>query len=193
MAASCSRGEKYEKTMTDAAVATADRVCGVYRLVEMEWTGAPVDLDGDGIARSLWEECLSGKNNGAGIPETGEIDMIVTPIRYGYTGTIDFVIPMFMGDFPAGEYRGVYSLRQIPALYQIDSDGSIVFDAPKSYYESATTDATFGFRNISISWEENGDFLASATTSFYDLLSKQQVEGCETLRFHCISTKERKK
>ena len=53
--------EKYEKPMSDAAYATADRLCGVYRLVAMDWSGEPVALDGDGVAlESLWEEKSSG-------------------------------------------------------------------------------------------------------------------------------------
>lgn len=181
--------------MTDAAIATADRVCGVYRLVAMDWTGDPVDLDGDGIARSLWEECLSGDNLGVEIPETGEIDMTVNPIVYGQTWPTSFNFLMFQGDFTPGEERWIYSLVMVPSEYDILPDGTFSLYVPSEYRESQRMpdNKVFGIRDISASWEADGDFLISGTTTFYDLLNKQSVEGRETLRFHCISTKERKK
>ena len=65
--------EKYKIVMTGEAIATADRICGVYRLVEMDWTGGPMDLDGDGVALpTLWEECLSGPFMGVDFAKIAE-------------------------------------------------------------------------------------------------------------------------
>ncbi len=160
--------EKYVKPMSDAAYATADRVCGVYRLVAMDWSGEPVDLDGDGIAQeSLWEECLAGEHLGLLVPENHIIEWTLRPI-YSYDAHGNLGFPFFHGDYTPG----VESL---------------------SYYSLHLDDEECGIRDITVSWEPDGDFLVAGTTSFRDERTGKSIEGRETLRYHCVSTKEKKK
>ena len=194
-------GEKYKIEMTGEALATADRICGVYRLVEMDWTGGPVDLDGDEVALpSLWKECLSGPFMGVRIPETGEIDGKVSAVNYerviesGIQGS-QLNFPFFQGDFDPGEEGWKYSLIMVHGTYLIQDDGTVRLDLPGEVLESMRWDPpkeVYGIRDIVVSWEPDGDFLVSGTTVFYDCLENRSVEGRETLRYHCISTKERK-
>ena len=100
-AAGCGK-EKYVKPMSDAAYATADRVCGVYRLVAMDWSGEPVDLDGDGVAsESLWEECLAGEHLGLSVPENQIIEWTLRPI-YSCRHPQSMGFPFFHGDYTPG-------------------------------------------------------------------------------------------
>ena len=43
--------------MTEAGRAAMDRLVGEYELIDAEWDGVPVDLDGDGVASaSIFDE-----------------------------------------------------------------------------------------------------------------------------------------
>lgn len=190
-------GEKYEILMTDAAVATADRICGVYRLVDMQWTGGPMDLNGDGIALpSMLDECLSGEFMGILPTETGEIETTVSPISYGSEQLPTMRFVMFQGDYTPGlQEETKYSAELLRGGYEIHPDGSYTLSMP-TYEHCSRKDPSskvYGIQDIVVSWEPDGDFLVSGTTKFYDYLTGREVEGRETLRYHCISTKERKK
>ena len=57
MAAVACDKNKVVYDMTDAARAAMDRLVGEYELVGAEWDGAPVDLNGDGVASaSIFDE-----------------------------------------------------------------------------------------------------------------------------------------
>ena len=189
--------EKYVKPMSDAAYATADRVCGVYRLVAMDWSGEPVDLDGDGIAQeSLWEECLAGEHLGLLVPENHIIEWTLRPIySCGHPRSMGF--PFFHGDYPPGvETSYYYSLHLITGEMQILEDGTLDLQVPAYQEEtshSGWVEAECAIRDITVSWEPDGDFLVAGTTFFRDERTGESIEGRETLRYHCVSTKEKKK
>ena len=186
--------EKYEKPMSDAAYATADRLCGVYRLVSMDWSGEPVDLDGDGVAsESLWEECLSGTYMGLLVPENNIIECELQPI-YSCDKPHSLSFPFFHGDYTPGvESLAYYSLGQISGKMQILEDGTLDLQVPAFQEVNSYLDAECSIRDITVSWEVDGDFLVAGTTSFRDERTGESIEGKETLRYHCVSTKEKKK
>ena len=76
MAAIACDKDKVSYDMTDAARAAMDRLVGEYELVGAEWDGAPVDLNGDGVASaSIFDELKEVPDL---TDETGiEIDMTV--------------------------------------------------------------------------------------------------------------------
>ena len=195
-AAGCGK-EKYVKPMTDAAYATADRACGVYRLVAMDWSGEPVDLDGDGVAsESLWEECLAGEHLGLSVPENQIIEWTLRPI-YSCRHPQSMGFPFFHGDYTPGvESLSYYSLHLISGEMQVFEDGTLDLQVPAYQEESShwgVDNEECAIRDITVSWEPDGDFLVAGTTSFRDERTGESVEGRETLRYHCVSTKEKKK
>ncbi len=195
-AAGCGK-EKYVKLMSDAAYATADRVCGVYRLVAMDWSGEPVDLDGDGVAsESLWDECLAGEHLGLYVPENHIIEWTLLPI-YSYDSPSRLGFPFFHGDYTPGiESMSSYSIHLITGEMWVLEDGTLELQVPAYQEESShlgEDEAECAIRDITVSWETDGDFLVAGTTFFLDERTGESVEGRETLRYHCVSTKEKKK
>ena len=196
MAAIGCKKEKYVKPMSEAAYATVDRACGVYRLMSMDWTGDPVDLDGDGVAQeSLLEECLAG-NYGGYFFQDDIIEWTLSPISmYKYEEQV--FIPFFHGNYIRGNNNtSYYSLSAIKGKIQILEDGTLDIQVPEYQLlgNSTTPDEEIcAVRDITVSWEPDGDFLVAGTTLFRDERTGENVTGRETLRYHCVSTKEKKK
>jgi hypothetical protein len=196
MAATGCGKEKYVKPMSDAAYATADRACGVFRLVSIDWTGRPVDLDGDGVAQaSLLEECLAGKHSGMSSYDR-VVEWTVQPL-YSYSETpILELFPFFHGDFTPGvESSAYYSLNLIFGKMRVFEDGTLdvtMYDYPEGIGGKMTNEEG-AIRDITVTLEPDGDFLVAGTTSFRDERTGETVRGRATHRYHCVSTKEKKK
>ena len=196
MAATGCGKEKYVKPMSDAAYATADRACGVFRLVSIDWTGAPVDLDGDGVAQeSLLEECLAGKHTGMSAYD-GVVEWTVQPL-YSYSETpVLELFPFFHGDFTPGvESSAYYSLSLIFGKMRVLDDGTLnvmMYDYQRGSGGEVTNEEG-AVRDITVTLEPDGDFLVAGTTSFRDDRTGETVRGRATHRYHCVSTKEKKK
>lgn len=208
LAAGCEQDYPYLRT--PEALATMDKVCGVYEMVSLEWTGGPVDLNGDGTAMpGLLEEALSGEFLGYTVDNldrgTGRITGVVyapayDPEKTGYNGSsgkyagTEIMLPLFMGDYEEGT-RWPYSLGAIHAYYCVEPSGELTLaydrEQKNSFHQDSTTLPECAFSAIRVVWEENGDFRISAETAFYDYLSKRMVGGRETALYHCISTKVR--
>lgn len=195
-------GVKYEKLMTDEALATADRVCGVYRLVDITWDGERMDLNNDGVAsESFLEECLSGDYLGY-VMKDGVVECTVEAIEYGSQSPVRVSFPFFYGDYSVSKIGTSfdthrYTLLGLSVRYTIDSDGTFQLDYD-SYQRSSSHSPESEFCDvygINIIWDRDGDgdFIVSGRTKFLDNLTGNEVEGCETIRYHCISTKEKKK
>ena len=184
------------KPMSDAAYATADRACGVFRLVSIGWTGEPVDLDGDGVAQeSLLEECLAGKHSGMSAYDR-VVEWTVQPL-YSYSETpILELFPFFHGDFTPGvESSAYYSLNLIFGKMRVFEDGTLdvtMYDYPEGIGGKMTNEEG-AIRDITVTLEPDGDFLVAGTTSFRDERTGETVRGRATHRYHCVSTKEKKK
>ena len=178
--------QEYPYLRTQEALATMDKVCGVYELVSLEWDGGPVDLNGDGTALpGLLEEALSGEFLGYTVGnldhETGRI-----------TGTV--YAPAY--DPEKNGYNG--SLRYSPDMekvYVVEPSGELTLSYDREqqagFHQGVVTLPECAFSAVQVVWEESGDFRISAETAFYDYLSKRMVGGRETALYHCISTKVR--
>ena len=132
--------QEYPYLRTQEALATMDKVCGVYELVSLEWDGGPVDLNGDGTALpGLLEEALSGEFLGYTVGnldhETGRITGTVyapayDPEKNGYNGSsgkypgTEIMLPLFTGDYEEGT-RWPYSLGAIHAYYRVEPSGEL--------------------------------------------------------------------
>lgn len=202
--------QEYPYLRTQEALATMDKVCGVYELVSLEWDGGPVDLNGDGTALpGLLEEALSGEFLGYTVGnldrETGRITGTVyapayDPEKNGYNGSsgkypgTEIMLPLFTGDYEEGT-RWPYSLGAIHAYYRVESSGelTLAYDRKQqaSFHQGVVTLPECAFSAVQVVWEESGDFRISAETAFYDYLSKRMVGGRETALYRCISTKVR--
>lgn len=202
--------QDYPYLRTQEALATMDKVCGVYELVSLEWDGGPVDLNGDGTALpGLLEEALSGEFLGYTVGnldhETGRITGTVyapayDPEKNGYNGSsgkypgTEIMLPLFMGDYEEGT-RWPYSLGAIHAYYRVEPSGELTLSYDREqqagFHQGVVTLPECAFSAVQVVWEESGDFRISAETAFYDYLSKRMVGGRETALYHCISTKVR--
>ena len=180
--------EKYEKPMSDAAYEMIDRMCGMYRLISIDWTGEPVDLDGDGVAQeSLLEECLSGVYDG----ETNSRDWPIEPL-YAYESERYFDLPFFHGDFTPGyESLVYYSLNCISGKMRLLEDDTLEIEVVEYTWQLVEKEGAI--HDIEITWEPDGDFLVAGTTCFRDERTGETVRGRATHRYHCVSTKEKKK
>ena len=80
--------------MTEAGRAAMDRLVGEYELIDAEWDGVPVDLDGDGVASaSIFDELKEVPNL---TDEIGiEIDM-AAPYRTSVRISLRFGIRVFI-------------------------------------------------------------------------------------------------
>ena len=184
---------KYERAMTEAAQLTADKVCGVYKAVEATWDGEPLDVNNDGIAReSFMEELLKGEYLGLQYKE----DELTTTVQPCYrSGSITSVaFPFFLGYYSDSDLRfsiPLYTCDHIIIAYEINDEGVLTIKDQYSYIWLTGQKEHAKVENVSITWED-GDFLISADTGFYNYLSQTFTEGRATFRYHCISTKEEK-
>ena len=196
MAATGCGKEKYVKPMSDAAYETVDRICGDYRLMYIDWTGEPVDLDGDGVAQeSLLEECLAGKHSGMSAYDR-VVEWTVQPL-YSYSETpILELFPFFHGDFTPGvESSAYYSLNLIFGKMRVFEDGTLdvtMYDYQR-VIDGQVMNEEGAVRDITVTLEPDGDFLVAGTTCFRDERTGETVRGRATHRYHCVSTKEKKK
>lgn len=198
MAATGCEKEKYVKPMSDAAYETVDRICGDYRLMYIDWTGEPVDLDGDGVAQeSLLEECFAGKHLGRNVYDN-TVTCTVEPVL-SYKTTTYLQVPFFYGFYnPDAEYLYpcYYSLDTVLGELQVLEDGSL--DIQISDYQGYSVSLDMlgdedPIQDIAITWDSDGDLLVAGTTTFRDERTGKPVSGRATHRYHCVSTKEKKK
>lgn len=188
---------KYERPMTEAAQLTADRICGVYRLVDATWDGEPLDLDGDGEAQTPFlRELLEGEYLGFQY-HNEDIDVVVSPVYSSQLGSSSSFL-FFYGEYSASYFRDgipLYKSERITCEYKVLEDGSAEVKARTSYLDDyVSREDYFDLRDIEFTWDKDGDgdFLLSATTGYYNHLTQQHTVGRETFRYHCISTKEKK-
>ena len=160
---SCTKDRNPQPPMGWTAQNAVDKFCGVYALESAEWDGAPLDLDGDGIANpSFLEELLSGTPMGF---QTSSHVIIYPAFKLNTPTQINAYL--YYGDFNDNNPGG-YSLDVIQFYYNVNVEGNF------SFILSGTT-----------------LFVISGDTDYFDFITLTAVSGRETFRYRCISTKQK--
>ena len=182
MAAVACDKNKVVYDMTDAARAAMDRLVGEYELVGAEWDGAPVDLNGDGVASaSIFDELkeVPDLTDEIGI----EIDM-AAPYRTSVRISL-LIEEIYLNTSIAFWNKSVFTPK-----FSVDSSGNYDLGIDP-YYGKVSDDGRcqgyFYKMNVRL---EGDDFLyLSGYTVLRDDRSGQPVNGTLVYKFKCVSGK----
>ena len=173
---------KVEYDMTDAARAAMDRLVGEYELVGAEWDGAPVDLNGDGVASaSIFDELkeVPDLTDEIGI----EIDMTapyLTSVRISL-----LIEEIYLNTSIAFWNKSVYTPR-----FSVDSSGNYDLGIDPYYGKVSDDGRCQGyFYKMNVRLEGDDILYLSGYTVLRDDRSGQPVNGTLTYKFKCVSGK----
>lgn len=182
MAAVACDKDKVSYDMTEAGRAAMDRLVGEYELVGAEWDGAPVDLNGDGVASaSIFDELKEVPDL---TDETGiEIDMTV-PYRTSVS------ISLLIEDIYLNTSSAFWNKRVYTPTFSVDSSGNydLVIDP---YYGKISDDGRCQgyFYKMNVRLEGDDILYLSGYSVLRDERSAQPVTGTLTYKFKCVSGK----
>ena len=182
MAAIACDKNKVEYDMTDAARAAMDRLVGEYELVGAEWDGAPVDLNGDGVASaSIFDELkeVPDLTDEIGI----EIDMTapyLTSVRISL-----LIEEIYLNTSIAFWNKSVYTPR-----FSVDSSGNYDLGIDPYYGKVSDDGRCQGyFYKMNVRLEGDDILYLSGYTVLRDDRSGQPVNGTLTYKFKCVNGK----
>lgn len=182
MAAIACDKNKVEYDMTDAARAAMDRLVGEYELVGAEWDGAPVDLNGDGVASaSIFDELreVPDLTDEIGI----EIDMTapyLTSVRISL-----LIEEIYLNTSIAFWNKSVYTPR-----FSVDSSGNYDLGIDPYYGKVSDDGRCQGyFYKMNVRLEGDDILYLSGYTVLRDDRSGQPVNGTLVYKFKCVSGK----
>ena len=182
MAAVACDKNKVEYDMTDAARAAMDRLVGEYELVGAEWDGAPVDLNGDGVASaSIFDELkeVPDLTDEIGI----EIDMTapyLTSVRISL-----LIEEIYLNTSIAFWNKSVYTPK-----FSVDSSGNYDLGIDPYYGKVSDDSRCQGyFYKMNVRLEGDDMLYLSGYTVLRDDRSGQPVNGTLTYKFKCVSGK----
>ena len=182
MAAVACDKNKVEYDMTDAARAAMDRLVGEYELVGAEWDGAPVDLNGDGVASaSIFDELkeVPDLTDEIGI----EIDMTapyLTSVRISL-----LIEEIYLNTSIAFWNKSVYTPR-----FSVDSSGNYDLGIDPYYGKVSDDGRCQGyFYKMNVRLEGDDMLYLSGYTVLRDDRSGQPVNGTLVYKFKCVSGK----
>ena len=182
MAAVACDKNKVEYDMTDAARAAMDRLVGEYELVGAEWDGAPVDLNGDGVASaSIFDELkeVPDLTDEIGI----EIDMTapyLTSVRISL-----LIEEIYLNTSIAFWNKSVYTPR-----FSVDSSGNYDLGIDPYYGKVSDDGRCQGyFYKMNVRLEGDDILYLSGYTVLRDDRSGQPVNGTLTYKFKCVNGK----
>ena len=185
MAAIACDKNKVEYDMTDAARAAMDRLVGEYELVGAEWDGAPVDLNGDGVASaSIFDELkeVPDLTDEIGI----EIDMTapyLTSVRISL-----LIEEIYLNTSIAFWNKSVYTPK-----FSVDSSGNYDLGIDPYYGKVSDDSRCQGyFYKMDVRLEGDDMLYLSGYTVLRDDRSGQPVTGTLTYKFKCVSGKGKK-
>ena len=185
MAAVACDKNKVEYDMTDAARAAMDRLVGEYELVGAEWDGAPVDLNGDGVASaSIFDELkeVPDLTDEIGI----EIDM-AAPYRTSVRISL-LIEEIYLNTSIAFWNKSVFT----PA-FSVDSSGNYDLGIDPYYGKVSDDGRCQGyFYKMNVRLEGDDILYLSGYTVLRDDRSGQPVKGTLTYKFKCVSGKGKK-
>lgn len=185
MAAVACDKNKVEYDMTDAARAAMDRLVGEYELVGAEWDGAPVDLNGDGVASaSIFDELkeVPDLTDEIGI----EIDMTapyLTSVRISL-----LIEEIYLNTSIAFWNKSVYTPR-----FSVDSSGNYDLGIDPYYGKVSDDGRCQGyFYKMNVRLEGDDILYLSGYTVLRDDRSGQPVNGTLVYKFKCVNGKGKK-
>ena len=182
MAAVACDKNKVVYDMTDAARAAMDRLVGEYELVGAEWDGAPVDLNGDGVASaSIFDELkeVPDLTDEIGI----EIDM-TAPYRTSVRISL-LIEEIYLNTSIAFWNKSVFTPK-----FSVDSSGNYDLGIDPYYGKVSDDGRCQGyFYKMNVRLEGDDILYLSGYTVLRDDRSGQPVNGTLTYKFKCVSGK----
>ena len=185
MAAIACDKNKVVYDMTDAARAAMDRLVGEYELVGADWDGAPVDLNGDGVASaSIFDELkeVPDLTDEIGI----EIDMTapyLTSVRISL-----LIEEIYLNTSIAFWNKSVYTPK-----FSVDSSGNYDLGIDPYYGKVSDDGRCQGyFYKMNVRLEGDDMLYLSGYSVLRDDRSGQPVNGTLTYKFKCVSGKGKK-
>ena len=182
MAAVACDKNKVVYDMTDAARAAMDRLVGEYELVGAEWDGAPVDLNGDGVASaSIFDELkeVPDLTDEIGI----EIDM-AAPYRTSVRISL-LIEEIYLNTSIAFWNKSVFTPK-----FSVDSSGNYDLGIDPYYGKVSDDSRSQGyFYKMNARLEGDDMLYLSGYTVLRDDRSGQPVNGTLVYKFKCVSGK----
>lgn len=182
MAAVACDKNKVVYDMTDAARAAMDRLVGEYELVGAEWDGAPVDLNGDGVASaSIFDELkeVPDLTDEIGI----EIDM-AAPYRTSVRISL-LIEEIYLNTSIAFWNKSVFTPK-----FSVDSSGNYDLGIDPYYGKVSDDGRCQGyFYKMNVRQEGDDILYLSGYTVLRDDRSGQPVNGTLVYKFKCVSGK----
>lgn len=182
MAAVACDKNKVVYDMTDAARAAMDRLVGEYELIGAEWDGAPVDLNGDGVASaSIFDELkeVPDLTDEIGI----EIDM-AAPYRTSVRITL-LIEEIYLNTSIAFWNKSVFTPK-----FSVDSSGNYDLGIDPYYGKVSDDGRCQGyFYKMNVRLEGDDILYLSGYSVLRDERSAQPVTGTLTYKFKCVSGK----
>lgn len=185
MAAVACDKNKVEYDMTDAARAAMDRLVGEYELVGAEWDGAPVDLNGDGVASaSIFDELkeVPDLTDEIGI----EIDMTapyLTSVRISL-----LIEEIYLNTSIAFWNKSVFTPK-----FSVDSSGNYDLGIDPYYGKISDDGRCQGyFYKMNVRLEGDDILYLSGYTVLRDDRSGRPVNGTLVYKFKCVNGKGKK-
>ena len=182
MAAIACDKDKVSYDMTEAGRAAMDRLVGEYELVGAEWDGAPVDLNGDGVASaSIFDELKEVPDL---TDETGiEIDMTV-PYRTSVR------ISLLIEDIYLNTSSAFWNKRVYTPTFSVDSSGNYDLGIDPNYGKISDDARCKGyFYKMNVRLEGDDILYLSGYSVLRDERSAQPGTGTLTYKFKCVSGK----
>lgn len=182
MAAVACDKDKVSYDMTEAGRAAMDRLVGEYELVGAEWDGAPVDLNGDGVASaSIFDELKEVPNL---TEEIGiEIDMTV-PYRTSVS------ISLLIEDIYLNTSSAFWNKRVYTPTFTVDLSGNYDLGIDPNYGKISDDGRCQGyFYKMNVRLEGDDILYLSGYSVLRDERSAQPVTGTLTYKFKCVSGK----
>ena len=185
MAAVACDKNKVVYDMTDAARAAMDRLVGEYELVGAEWDGAPVDLNGDGVASaSIFDELkeVPDLTDEIGI----EIDM-AAPYRTSVRISL-LIEEIYLNTSIAFWNKSVFTPK-----FSVDSSGNYDLGIDPYYGKVSDDGRCQGyFYKMNVRLEGDDMLYLSGYTVLRDDRSGQPVNGTLVYKFKCVNGKGKK-
>ena len=174
--------DKVSYDMTEAARAAMDRLVGEYELVGAEWDGAPVDLNGDGVASaSIFDELkeVPDLTDEIGI----EIDM-AAPYRTSVRISL-LIEEIYLNTSIAFWNKSVFTPK-----FSVDSSGNYDLGIDPYYGKVSDDGRCQGyFYKMNVRLEGDDMLYLSGYTVLRDDRSGQPENGTLVYKFKCVNGK----